>query len=457
MATTTLTAITDGWINANAATAVNANSTYVATGYFSTPQTNRGLLMFDISSLGSGWTVNSATLKLTVSTNFLGTSHTLNVYRLRRKVVKGNSNGTVTESASWNNYNQASSLAWTTAGAGSTADDRDGTAIGSASITSATSGTISITLTASMVQEWLSDTWPNQGLILVASNESNTTLVRWRSRTDATASYRPQLVIDYTPSTATLLTNLEGYWTLDNNSYLDASGKGRTLTPHNTPTQVTGLIGNATHFVPASSQWLSSSDAALKPGNTDWTWCGWIKLEDKTDFYNIAGNRGADNRGWKLFYHKQTVLDYFVFQFNNSDNLGDPTIIDTVGYRGGNPATNTWIFAACRHDSVRKFGHLFINGNPPDSGSHPAGEQGYCRYEGTPVVSSADYTLAVADNAAYFHKGDLDEIGFWSRWLSDAEILSLYNGGSGLTYPFGISTFQAAWSARRNILIGGGM
>jgi len=32
--------------------------------------------------------------------------------------------------------------------------------------------------------------------------------------------------------------------------------------------------------------------------------------------------------------------------------------------------------------------------------------------------------------------GNMDEVGFWNRILSSADVLSLYNGGVGLTYPF---------------------
>lgn len=32
--------------------------------------------------------------------------------------------------------------------------------------------------------------------------------------------------------------------------------------------------------------------------------------------------------------------------------------------------------------------------------------------------------------------GDMDELGFWSRALAPSEVLELYNGGAGLTYPF---------------------
>jgi hypothetical protein len=40
-----------------------------------------------------------------------------------------------------------------------------------------------------------------------------------------------------------------------------------------------------------------------------------------------------------------------------------------------------------------------------------------------------------SDNQAPFD-GLIDEVGIWSRVLTAAEIAILYNGGSGITFPF---------------------
>lgn len=453
MTSVTLTALANGHINANAATTVTAyNTSYFATGYFGTPQTNRGLLIFDITSIPVDATINSATLTMTVSANFLGTSHTINLYRLKRKFYGGGAGESATyrtlDLASWNNYRQTLGHAWSTAGAGDTTNDRDAAAIGSVAVTSATTS-VSITLNASLVQEWISGAMVNNGLILIADNEINTTLIRWNSIANATPSNRPRLTIDYTPVSRTLLDDLVSYWSLDD-VLTDAKG-GNTLTNNNAATFVAGVINNGSHLVEASSQWLSSSAANLKPSNSDWTWAGWVKLTDNTDYRCIVAQRGTDDQGWMLFYHKVSVLDYFVLQINDDGSMnGDKVVCDTIGFTGGHPATGTWIFVACRHDSVRHFGELFINGNAPDSGgSHSSAGAGeeyaacnyYSPYPGSPVASSDDYMIGRRNNAAdyYYHNGDIDEVGFWSRWLSNDEISALYNSGAGLSYPFGLT------------------
>jgi len=67
---------------------------------------------------------------------------------------------------------------------------------------------------------------------------------------------------------------------------------------------------------------------------------------------------------------------------------------------------------------------------------------------GTPVTSNVTYTggastsqtnyFAVYNNGSFtsYFTGRLDESGVWSRALSASEVTELYNGGSGLQYPF---------------------
>lgn len=442
MATLTLQPVVQGYINGDDPTTINVGSTLLATGHFSTPQTNRTLLEFDISSLGSDWTVNSATLKLTVQANFLGTSHTLNVYRLKRRWRFGNVN-----EATWNRYRDDLTQSWGTAGASNTTSDRDATAVGTLSVTSATSGQVSITLTTALIQAWIDGSFENFGLILVASDESSTTLMRWEPSGATNAADRPQLVIDYTPVSHALTDNVLAYHNHDGGVYTDATGNGHTLTANNSPTSVTGKLATATHFVAASDQSLSNNDSALKLGNVDWTWWGWVYLTDNADFYTVVAMDDllVGSGGFKLFYHKVSVLDYFVAQLYSNDTAGDPVLSDVIGYNGGNPSTGAWHFIAVRHDSVRRWLHLFIDNAAPNSaGSHAEGQSGtsaYGPYPSSPAPSAttAPYRLGRSSTSGSTQplNGNLDETGFASRWFSNDEIAALKLAiENGNTYPF---------------------
>lgn len=52
------------------------------------------------------------------------------------------------------------------------------------------------------------------------------------------------------------------------------------------------------------------------------------------------------------------------------------------------------------------------------------------------ISNSANFTIGNRDTGSEFWNGAIDEVGFWSRALSQAEITQLYNGGAGLQYPF---------------------
>jgi hypothetical protein len=426
MPTVTLYPIADGSMDQDSPTTVGATGSFIATGFFSTPQTNRGLVEFDISGIPLDATINSAELKLTVDSNFLGTSHTLNIYRVRRN-WRRTSGAPVANTASWNNYHQGLGLAWSTAGAGHTTNDRDSATIGTLAVTAATSGTQTITLGASQVEEWIDGTFPCFGVLLQATVESGSnTLMRWKPKSDATPANRPQLIIDYTAPSHAITEDLLCYHTLDDTSGTDASGSGHTLTLTNSPTSVTGKLANAMHFVAASSQYASNNDAALKLGDVDWTWCGWVKLTNKTDIYAAVANGEdtAPSGGFKFFYHDVDILDFWVAQLFSADAADDPVISDVVAINAGSPTAGVWEF--------RNWFHIISNRSgswTEDSAGGHWESVNYGPYDPTTVhgastAPSDPYTLGRGRSSGVQEhmNGDIDEVGFWGRWLSLTEI-----------------------------------
>lgn len=55
----------------------------------------------------------------------------------------------------------------------------------------------------------------------------------------------------------------------------------------------------------------------------------------------------------------------------------------------------------------------------------------------TPITMSAE-NLYIARRDAQYFGGDIDELGFWSRSITDEEVAELYNSGAGLAYPFAV-------------------
>ena len=156
----------------------------------------RGLLKFDLSSIPSGSTITSAILTLTLyhAGSFRASNNrTMYANRMKRAWVESE--------ATWNIYSSGNN--WATAGGGTNASDVDFTAFGNVAMTTsdADESEKSITLSASLVQEWLDGTFTNNGLMLSMGTESDDMYI-FHSSDGATSSKRPKLVITYTSNTS---------------------------------------------------------------------------------------------------------------------------------------------------------------------------------------------------------------------------------------------------------------
>jgi Concanavalin A-like lectin/glucanases superfamily len=60
---------------------------------------------------------------------------------------------------------------------------------------------------------------------------------------------------------------------------------------------------------------------------------------------------------------------------------------------------------------------------------------GTCTMSSDPAFTSITQYIGGDTGGAAFY-GCIDEVGYWNRVLTAAEIAQLYNGGIGLSYPF---------------------
>lgn len=222
---------------------------------------------------------------------------------------------------------------------------------------------------------------------------------------------------------SSLLSGIVAYWKLDESSGTRADSVGsNSLTSVNNVAQATGIVGSAAQFTAASSQRLTRADNTdLSTGNTDFTFAGWFYLDSLP-----AANAGliekddlASNREYDLVLNNVNQVTWFVFDSSSGNVnviLGAPAL--TVG---------TWVHLICWYDTADKKVRIQKN-NGSVSASSGALTNG-------PKDGAATFELG-ARNAASFYSGRIDEVGFWKRLLTTAEKTALYNGGSGLTYPF---------------------
>lgn len=180
----------DTWMRDTAPDTERSTSTTITVGESNiSSQVNRGLIKWNLASIPSGSTVSSAVLSIWVAAEFSDNARTLSVYRVRRAWVENE--------ATWNSWTTGN--AWSTAGCGNTTTDREASNIGTVSIVaSPAAGTkYNITLTNSKVEEWISGSFTNNGLLLQTATE-NADRIDYDSSESATGNEKPQLVIEYT-------------------------------------------------------------------------------------------------------------------------------------------------------------------------------------------------------------------------------------------------------------------
>jgi hypothetical protein len=91
--------------------------------------------------------------------------------------------------------------------------------------------------------------------------------------------------------------------------------------------------------------------------------------------------------------------------------------------------TGVWYFVVVWHDSVADTDNIQVNNGTVDSISS-AGH--------TPNNGAADFCLGARTYPSFegYFNGQLSSVSFWKRTLTTNERTELYNGGTGLAYPF---------------------
>jgi hypothetical protein len=214
-----------------------------------------------------------------------------------------------------------------------------------------------------------------------------------------------------------LKTNLVSYWKMDEASGNRADSHGSfTLTDNNTVLAGTGIINNGADFESSASEYFSwTADAAFLPAAMSIS-C-WIKKESNTGL-NAIFSKEASGVGYVLYTNGSTLS----MTFQGIDTLSHGTSISTA----------TWYHVVFTWDGTN--GKIYLNnGSPATTATFTS-------------LNSSTAAQAIGNRSAgvstgYFD-GIIDEVAFWSRAISAAEVAEIYNGGAGLAYTsWDLSTF----------------
>lgn len=190
----------------------------------------------------------------------------------------------------------------------------------------------------------------------------------------------------------------------DNNSVTSAAGK------------VTYTAEDASDFEASNSEFLSLANASLgslNPGDTNFTARCWIKAETLSGVESIMGIWDGANGNW-LIYSNGTTLSVTVQ--NSSGTNGSAT------YAGA--TTGTWYCLHMTYDAAADEVKIFVNG----AQSGAAGT-----VSGGPRTAAGSFYFGKDGLNRYFD-GLIAGGAFWTRELTDAEILTDFNRGFGQDY-----------------------
>lgn len=229
-----------------------------------------------------------------------------------------------------------------------------------------------------------------------------------------------------------LIDNLIAYWKMDEASgnIADATGNGHTGTGVNTPTFVAGKINNAGHFIAASTQYFSLVDGAALKQTGNWTMTAWVKTSTAATM--IVQNHGSFVSNISGITLRILTGKTYVSSARNSGGGAPSAGTDYQELVGvTSVGDGAYHFLVAQYDGTNLT--LFVDGTQDNQIAWTNGAV----YLATEFHRIGDGYQAFGGGETQYFDGDIDEMGFWSRALTGAEITSLYNAGVGKQYPFG--------------------
>jgi hypothetical protein len=221
-----------------------------------------------------------------------------------------------------------------------------------------------------------------------------------------------------------LLQSLVGYWKMDevSGTRVDSHTNGNDLTDNNTVTSSAGKIGLAATFTPANSESLSRADnTSLRGSTTEMSAACWITPNDINGalYFTIIG--------------KNTSGAAYSWRFAHAGPLLQVDITSADGVSGSSAFTFSQLSAGVRaHVAFSYNAGVCVFYKNGAAVSNQGNNLFTTILQNTGLFQVGRY---VAADTAFFN-GDIDELGYWSRALTAAEVLRLYNSNAGLTYPF---------------------
>jgi hypothetical protein len=238
-----------------------------------------------------------------------------------------------------------------------------------------------------------------------------------------------------------LTTELVAYWPLgEATGNRNTSVGARNLSSTASVGYGEGTIGAASKFIATSSQYLShvdhaDLDLASSSAASAWSICAWAYCDSFLNLMQVIAKSDPAGGGGMLIEYG-IHIDVFGNVTAEADYGSDKR---TATWNGG-VSENEWFFVAAVLNTTGDDSGLTMYGA---KATDPELSKNTTKYIPGAVDSNiGQFFIGCKNGNQYFMDGRIDEVGLWKRALTDDELAQLFNGGAGLTYPFGKTAGQ---------------
>jgi hypothetical protein len=237
------------------------------------------------------------------------------------------------------------------------------------------------------------------------------------------------------PLTVDLNTSIVSYWKLEETTgdRIDAVvSSGNDLTEVNTVGYAGGIIGNAASFVQANNEYLSITDGDQTGlgALTVFSVSMWVKMTSLPSYAYLFAK--ATPLGYTPYYLQNSEAQskfYLGFGSQNDADYGQWYAPNLVAGDLGN-----WVHIVATVDATSTTGGIIYKNGVAQTMSAKLGT--------ATSIGNSNVPFSIGSNAGEANRsmdGLADEVGFWNRILTPAEVTYLYNSGapgSAQQYPF---------------------
>ena len=237
------------------------------------------------------------------------------------------------------------------------------------------------------------------------------------------------------PASSIPVNGLMGYWSFDNGTAADNSGRGLNGTLVNSPAIVAGKAGQAVSLN-GLSQYVDVGNV-LNPGSGDLSIFAWIKTTQPGGLNMLLSKRNSSatsNSGYQLFQNSSGSLS-----FTFSDGASSRVRVDASA-----PKVNDGNWHSVGVTFTRSGnGVIYVDGTPATGGTGSITSQpGF-------VTNSAALRFGLEDQTGggFYSSGSIDEVRIYNRALSLQEITAIAAGGGQAASPLAINSLSLASGA----------